>query len=50
MDRTTQLICASVLVGTLMALAWFNAPIAPAVIGATGAGLVLYLRRGRAVP
>ena len=51
MDRTTQLISASVLLATL-AMALLQAPVVPVVIGAAGAGLLLYLRlrRRRAVP
>ncbi len=41
MNRSTQVIGASVLVGIVIALVWFKAPLVPALIGAAGAGLVL---------
>jgi hypothetical protein len=47
MDRSIQLIGASVVVSTLMALIWFKAPIIPALVGALGAAMVLYGRARR---
>jgi hypothetical protein len=47
MDRSIQLVAASVVVGTLMALIWFKAPIAPALVGALVAAWVLYWRARR---
>jgi Kef-type K+ transport system membrane component KefB len=48
MFRSTQLLGASVLVSTLVALAWLQAPPIPAVIGALTAGLLIYERQRRA--
>jgi hypothetical protein len=48
MSRSGQMIAASVLVGMFTALVWFKAPLLPAVIGAAGAGLMLFLRARRA--
>ena len=48
MSRSLQLTSASVLAGVATALVWFKAPIIPAVVGALGAGLVLYWRSQRA--
>lgn len=45
--RSTPLIIASVCVGALAALVWFKAPIVPALLGAIGAGVFLYLRAAR---
>jgi len=42
-----QLIGASVLVGLTMALLWLHVPLIPAIVGAGGAGLLLYRRAHR---
>ena len=47
MVRPIQFIGASVAVSTVTALVWLRAPVVPAVIGALGAGLLLYLRQRR---
>ena len=47
-EKTTFIVISAVL-GMLVAIVWFGAPLVPAVIGATGAGALIYwkLRRPR---
>ena len=44
MPRSAQVILASTMVGLLIAVIWLGAPLIPAVAGAIGAAVVLYLR------
>jgi len=44
MLHSTSVTTASVAVGALTALIWFKAPLLPAIVGAIGAGALLYLR------
>ena len=48
MSRSIRFTSASILAGVATALVWLKAPIIPAVLGALGAGLVLYWRAQRA--
>ena len=41
------LIGGSVLVGTVIAVVWFHAPVIPAVLGGIGAGCALYFQAQR---
>jgi hypothetical protein len=47
MGRTGYLIAGSAVVAVVIAVLWFQAPVIPAVLGALGAGLVLYWRQRR---
>ena len=42
--RATKWIIASGAVGLFVAVVWLGAPLIPAVLGAVGAGLLLYYR------
>jgi hypothetical protein len=47
MSRAGYLITGSAAVAVAIAVLWFQAPVVPAVLGALGAGLVLYWRQRR---
>jgi hypothetical protein len=47
MNRARYLITGSVVVALVIAVLWFQAPVVPAVVGALGAGLLLYWRQRR---
>jgi Kef-type K+ transport system membrane component KefB len=47
MSRAGYLITGSAVVAVVIAVLWFQAPVVPAVLGALGAGLVLYWRQRR---
>jgi hypothetical protein len=47
MTRSMQLIGASIAIGMTVAVLWFRAPLVPALIGAAGAGVVMYMRARR---
>jgi UDP-N-acetylmuramyl pentapeptide phosphotransferase/UDP-N-acetylglucosamine-1-phosphate transferase len=49
MVRSTQIILGSMIIGVCLALMWFNAPIVPTLLGAVGAGGLLYWRSRDAV-
>jgi hypothetical protein len=47
---STRFIVASAAVALVVAVVWLGAPLLPAVLGAIGAGLVLYWRGRKTTP
>jgi len=47
MGRGISLVTGSAVIGAVAAVFWFNAPLVPAALGATGAAFLLYWRQRR---
>ena len=48
MNRSYQMITASMLVAVCISLTWLNAPLLPTILGTVGTGLLVFLRNRRA--